>query len=167
MIQTSSGVKLGRAGLVLGWVTIFKKKPLCKSFSSHYHSFSRVLKHRRAFLKCYIILDTRLHWVNVESVLGQLEGRRLSFLACNLLWPLIETSDRVKWDSPIAKSFMSVTEAERSREDGETRRDIGTTETTRSKSHFARINICTQKKECKLNNLDRLFQLQSFLKTRL
>ena len=28
--------------------------------------------------------------------------RRLSFLACSLLWPcsLIETSDRVKWDSP-------------------------------------------------------------------
>ena len=49
-------------------------------------------------------------------------GRRLSFLVClNLLWPcsLIETSDRVKWDSPITKwsfilSLGLATEAERS-----------------------------------------------------
>ena len=36
------------------------------------------------------------------------EDRRLSFLACNLLWPcfLIEASDRVKWESLIAKSFI-------------------------------------------------------------
>ena len=35
-------------------------------------------------------------------------GRRLSFLACDLLWPcsLIKTSDRVKWDSLIAKGFI-------------------------------------------------------------
>ena len=34
--------------------------------------------------------------------------RRLSFLTCNLLWPcsFIETSDRVKWESLIAKGFI-------------------------------------------------------------
>ena len=45
--------------------------------------------------------------VYMESVLSH---RRLSFLVClNFLWPcsLIETSDRVKWDSPITKwSFI-------------------------------------------------------------
>ena len=61
----------------------------------------------------------------IESVLC---GQQLSFLACiNLLWPcsLTETSDRVKWDSLISKDFTlfwsleSVTEAKRSREDGD------------------------------------------------
>ena len=35
-------------------------------------------------------------------------GRQLSFLACNLLWlcSLIETSDRVKWDSLISEDFI-------------------------------------------------------------
>ena len=45
--------------------------------------------------------------VYMESVLSH---RRLSFLVClNFLWPcsLIETSDRLKWDSPITKwSFI-------------------------------------------------------------
>ena len=58
----------------------------------------------------------------VESV----EVSAFFFLACNLLWPcfLIETSDRFKWDSQIAKGLKLVTEVESSsREDGETRRD--------------------------------------------
>ena len=35
-------------------------------------------------------------------------GRRLSFLDCKVPWPfsLIETSDRVNWDSLIAKAFI-------------------------------------------------------------
>ena len=39
---------------------------------------------------------------NVELVLTS-GGRRLFFLACNLLWPcsLNETSDRVKWDLSV------------------------------------------------------------------
>ena len=39
-------------------------------------------------------------------------GRRLSLLACNLLWPcsLIETLDRLKWDSLISKVFLSYTD---------------------------------------------------------
>ena len=44
-VISSSDVKPGRAGLVLGWVTTFKQK---RSFFSHYHSFSLVLKHRKS-----------------------------------------------------------------------------------------------------------------------
>ena len=54
----SSEVKPGRSGLVIAWVTQFKQKPCCAgliiffilvgSFSSHYHSFSLVLKHRES-----------------------------------------------------------------------------------------------------------------------
>ena len=61
MRQTSSEVKPSRAGLVLGWLTTFKQKPLCpfcyflycKSnfFFSHYHSFSVVLKHSAVVYK--------------------------------------------------------------------------------------------------------------------
>ena len=43
--------------------------------------------------------------VNVELVLGQSRLASFFLLVCNLLWPrsLDETSDKVKWDSPIAK----------------------------------------------------------------
>ena len=57
---------------------------------SHYHLFSRAkTQKKRAFSKCYTILNMRLQLMWIESVLGH------SFLACNLLWPcfLIETSD--------------------------------------------------------------------------
>ena len=52
------------------------------------------------------ILLTRLQLLCGQSSASG--GRRLSFLARNLLWPcsLIETSDRVKWDSLIAKGFI-------------------------------------------------------------
>ena len=59
-------------------------------------------------MKCYTTLDTRLQLM--WSLSWDSGGQWLSFLVClNLLWlcSLIETSDRVKWDSPITKwSFI-------------------------------------------------------------
>ena len=51
--QTSSEVKSGLAGLVLGWMPsrctdLIIFYILSKSFFSHYHSFSLVLKHRKS-----------------------------------------------------------------------------------------------------------------------
>ena len=42
---------------MVGWVTTFKQKPLCRSFFSHYHSFSLVSKLRRGrtFKKSYYL----------------------------------------------------------------------------------------------------------------
>ena len=55
--QTSSDVKLGQAGLVLGWVITFKQKPLCRSI----FILSQILFSPLPFLlKCYTILSARL-----------------------------------------------------------------------------------------------------------
>ena len=72
-----------------------------KSFLSHYHSFSLVLKLRERvhFLMLYNLRHAVA--VNVELVLGQSR--------VEILWPcsFIETSDRVEWDLSIAKwSFI-------------------------------------------------------------
>ena len=67
--------------------------------------FSLVLKHRKSVQFRNVIQScTRACSTVDESV----RRRLVSFLACNLHWPcsLIETSDRVKWDSLIAKGFI-------------------------------------------------------------
>ena len=65
--QTSSEVKLGRVGLVLGWVPPSNRSRVVlqvlfsKSiFFSHYHSFSLVLKHTKSVhLRNFILFQTR------------------------------------------------------------------------------------------------------------
>ena len=80
---------------------------LSKSFFRHYHSFSLLLKHKKS--------------VQFQNECRSSSGQRLSFLAYNLLWPcsLIETPDRVKWDSLIVWSLVSLIEVKTSREDGD------------------------------------------------
>ena len=74
--KTSSDVKLGRAWLLLGWVTTFKQKPLWRSlfqvklFFRHCHSFSLVYNLRRGYIfKKYTILDARLQLMRIGRVL--------------------------------------------------------------------------------------------------
>ena len=60
---------------------------LSQIFFSHYHSFSIVLKHgkRVHFLNVIQSQDTCLQLMSSQSWASQ--GQRLSFLACNNLWP--------------------------------------------------------------------------------
>ena len=93
-------------GLVRGWVTIFKQKHLIfffilsQFFSGHCHHFLLVSKFQK---KMYFKM---LYYRRLTVVSpGPAE---VGFLACNLLCysSLIETSDRVKRDSPISKCFI-------------------------------------------------------------
>ena len=78
--QTSSEVKAGPAGLVLGWVTSFEQKPLYRCCYFLYFKqiffypllffFSNAKTYeKRAFSKCYT-LHTRLQLMWIDSDLG-------------------------------------------------------------------------------------------------
>ena len=111
-------LKLSPLGRVLYLDYHFKQKPLCwsyyflylsKYFFNHYHSFFLVLKHRKSahfwnVMQYYTRACSHAIW----SQSWASGGRRLSFLACNLLWHcfLIELQIKLRGILWLRKSFI-------------------------------------------------------------